>query len=213
MTAFAPLPVGERLFVRVRLATAPLAEMAGRAPSGRILDVGCGHGSVIALLAVDRPDRQVTGIDPDPRKVAWATASVGRLPNVRVRQGTAESLLPEHEGAFDAVVVADVMYLLPSDRWEWFLTTLFQLLAPGGKLLMNEAEGDRSWRHLKCLVQESMMVHLFRRTRGSGGLELRPRSFMESVLRRVGFEGVRLTSMAAGYTTPHVRIEASRPRS
>jgi SAM-dependent methyltransferase len=211
MRAFAPLPIQERWFVHGRLLTAPLAEMVQRIPPGRILDLGCGHGGVTALLAVDRPDRFVLGIDPDPRKVEWARASVGRLPNVEVLAGTGDTLLPEHESSFDAVVVADVLYLLPLDRWADFLATTYRLLKPGGALMIKESEGDRSWRHLKCVLQEMLMVHVFRRTRGSGGLQLAPRSFAEGALRRVGFEGVHSTKMSAGYTTPHLLIEARRP--
>jgi SAM-dependent methyltransferase len=213
MRAFAPLPAQERWFVRGRLFSAPLAEMAARVPPGRVLDVGCGHGALISLLASDRPDRSVLGVDPDPRKVAWARASVGRLGNVDVREGTAEALLPAHEAAFDAVVVADVLYLLPVEGWEPFSAAALRLLRPGGLLLLQEAEGDRSWRHLKWALQEFVMVRVFRRTRSSGGLALRPRSFTEDVLRRVGFEDVRSTTMSAGYTTPHLLIEARRPSS
>jgi cyclopropane fatty-acyl-phospholipid synthase-like methyltransferase len=208
---FARLPLPERWHVRGRMHTAPLAEVAALVPPGRILDVGCGHGALMALLATDRPDRHVTGIDPDPRKVKWATASVGRLANTEVRVGTAETLLPTHAESFDSVVFADVLYLLPVDRWETFLTTAFRLLKPGGQLLFEESEADRSWRHVKTILQEFFMVRLLRRTRSSGGLHLMPRSFTEALLRRVGFEGVRSTTMSAGYTTPHVLIEAHRP--
>ena len=197
--------------MRGRMLSAPLERLAARAPAGRILDVGCGHGALAALLAVDRPDRRVVGIDPDDRKVAWARASVGRLPNVEIRAGTADALLPAEERAFDAVVVADVLYLLPIERWEAFLATLFRLLRPGGRLLLEEAEGDRSWRHLKWTLQELVMVRLFRRTRESGGLQIRPRAFTEGLLRRVGFEDVATTPMSAGYTTPHILIEGRRP--
>lgn len=197
--------------MRGRLLTAPLAALAARLPSGAILDVGCGHGALVALLAAGRAqDRRVTGIDPDPRKVAWARASVGRLPNVDVRMGTAEQLLVERAGAFDAVVVADVMYLLPTELWEGFLLATLALLRPGGRLFLKEAEGDGSWRHLKCVLQELAMVHLLRRTRSSGGLGLAPRAFTEAILRKIGFEDVRSTPMSAGYTTPHLLIEARR---
>lgn len=211
LEVFAPLPRGERWFVRARMSSAPLARLAERTPAGRILDVGCGHGALIALLATGRPDRTVLGIDPDRRKIEWAEASVGRLPNVELRQATIEALLPEHERAFDAVVAADVLYLLPTGTWEAFLRAAFRLLEPGGLLVIQEAEGDGSWRHLKWALQELVMVKVFRRTHTSGGLQLAPRGFWEALLRTVGFGDVRSTTMSAGYTSPHVFIEGRRP--
>ena len=64
---FDGLPLKERLFVRGRLATAPLEALAARAEGARLLDVGCGHGVLVALLAAGSPGRHVVGIDPDGR--------------------------------------------------------------------------------------------------------------------------------------------------
>lgn len=208
---FRPLPWAERLFVRARMRTAPLGPLAARAPAGRIADIGCGHGALVALLATQGAERRVVGVDPDPRKVEWARASVGRLPNVELRVGTAESLASEAEGSFDAVAVADVLYLLPVEGWEAFLGACRRLLRPGGVLLLKEAEADGSWRHLKCLAQEAVMVRLLRRTHSSGGLQFQPRGFTQALLERVGFGAVTTQSLARGYTTPHVLFEARSP--
>jgi 2-polyprenyl-3-methyl-5-hydroxy-6-metoxy-1,4-benzoquinol methylase len=210
MQAFAPLPLPERLFVRGRMFSAPLVEVASRVSGSSVLDVGCGHGAMVSLLATDHPERRVLGIDPDSRKIAWATTSVGRLPNVELRVATVESLSPELDARVDAAVISDVLYLLPVERWEPFLSATGRLLRPGGMLLLKEAEGDRSWRHLKCLAQEMLMVRVLRRTLGSGGLVLQPRAFTEALLNEAGFEQVRTTSLARGYTTPHVLFEARR---
>ena len=210
LEAFASLPLPERLFVRGRMLSAPLAGVAARVSGNSVLDIGCGHGALISLLATRHPDRRVLGIDPDPRKIAWARASVGRLPNVELRAVTVDALSPELDGRFDAAVVADVLYLLPVDRWEDFLSTARRLLRPGGSLLLKEAEADASWRHFKCLAQEVVMVRVLRRTHSSGGLHLQPRAFTEALLEKTGFAEVRTTSLAKGYTTPHVLFEARR---
>src|SRR6187399_1210602 len=95
LEVFASLPLAERLFVRGRLASAPLRELADRAQGTTLLDVGCGHGVLIALLAVAHPERQVVGIDPDARKVEWARRSVGRCANVELRACGIETLAEE----------------------------------------------------------------------------------------------------------------------
>src|SRR5947207_1818000 len=112
------LPLRERLFVRARWSSAPLQALADRSPlAGRIADIGCGHGVLTAALALGHPERQVLGVDPDPWKIGLATRALGSQPNVELRVGTVESLLPELEGALEAIAVADVLYLLPAEDW------------------------------------------------------------------------------------------------
>jgi 2-polyprenyl-3-methyl-5-hydroxy-6-metoxy-1,4-benzoquinol methylase len=210
LDAFSPLPLKERLFVRARIFSAPLASVADRCPEGAILDVGCGHGAMIALLAMGNDGREVLGIDPDERKIAWARSGPGRLKNVSLRRGTIDDLLPELEEHFDAVVVADVLYLLPVARWGHFAAACHRLLKPGGLLLLKEAEANRSWKHFKCIAQEQLMVRLLGRTQSSGGLSLKPRRFTEDLLKEHGFVVDEVVDLAAGYTTPHILFIASR---
>jgi SAM-dependent methyltransferase len=206
---FRTLPRQERWFVRGRLWTAPLAALAARVPSGRVLDVGCGHGALIALLLED-PQRQVVGVDPDPRKVAWARQSVGRSPRVRLVQGTLAALGDDEAGTFDAVVFADVLYLMPDAQREAVLRQAHALLRPGGRLLLKETEADGSWKHLKCLAQEAVMVKLLRRTATSGALRLLSRGETCALLERLGFEVRGVESLARGSTTPHILFDAAR---
>lgn len=208
---FDRLSPGERLFVRGRLLTAPLRELERRVSSEarQVLEVGCGHGLLTGMLALGRAERRVVGIDPDVRKIDWAKRSVGALPNVELRAVGAEELLPEFEGAFDAIVIADVLYLLPQTRWAQLLRTCHRLLRPDGQLVLKEAEADRSWKHLKAVAQEVVMVHGLRRTRSSGGMTLLPRETVSAMLRDVGFE-VREVKALRGYSTPHILYDARR---
>ncbi len=144
------------------------------------------------------------GVDPDPRKIEWAQAGPGRLPNVKVEVGTVESLAERLPGHFDTVVVCDVLYLLPAERWPGFLAEARRLLRPGGRLLLKEAEGDGSWKHYKCLAQEVVMVKLLGRTKAGGALVLQPRDAMEAMLRRAGFAPRETVELGAGYSTPHI---------
>jgi len=210
LRAFAPLPLQERLFVRARLFSAPLVEIARRVKGPRVLDVGCGHGLLCALLAWDAPERRVTGIDPDPRKIAWAQASVGREEGVRFEVATADQLAAREAGTFDTVTIADVLYLLPEEAQGELLAATYRLLKPGGLLLLKEAEDDGGWRTTKALLQERLMVRILGRTRSSGGLGFRARSDKRSMLEHAGFEIDEVLALSRWSTTPHVLFAASR---
>lgn len=208
LKVFEPLPLAERLFVRGRLASAPLHELAARAQGTALLDVGCGHGVLVALLAADRPDRRVVGIDPDPRKIEWARQSVGRCANVELRACTIETLAAERPGAFDTVLVADVLYLLELGAWAPFLRAARDLLRPGGRLVLKEAEDDGSWRVKKALWQERLMVRLLGRTHSSGAVGFAPRATLVGALADAGFVVEETVPLARGYSTPHLLLSA-----
>lgn len=87
-------------------------------PGGRILDVGCGTGSLALRLA--RDGYQVQGVDRSEPMIARARAKAAREAEQtagRVLFTIADALagLPDRDGAFDLVVCAAVLHGLPSD--------------------------------------------------------------------------------------------------
>src|SRR4051812_24908148 len=214
LDVYRPLPWRDRAFVRARWGSAPLGRMAALAPErGSIADIGCGHGVLSAALALGRPERRVLGVDPDERKIALARRALAALPNVEVRAGTADSLLPDLEASFDAVTVADVLYLLPFDGYPAFLGTCLRLLKPGGRLLLKEAEADRgSWKYWKCVAQEAVMVRPLRKTHSSGGLGIRSRQELARALEDAGVRAESGEDVSRAYATPHVLFTAVRAR-
>ena len=117
LKVFDTLPAKERWFCRARLELAPLEQVAAQASGTKLLDVGCGHGVLAALLLDGHPERRVVGIDPDARKIGWANASVGKNANAEFRACTIETLAAERPAAFDCVIVADVLCLIARDTW------------------------------------------------------------------------------------------------
>ncbi len=205
LALFSRLPPAERFHVQARAFSAPLEAVAARVPpGGAVADVGCGHGLLTALLALGDSRRRVHGVDPDPRKVAWARQGPGWLSHVTVEEGGVDSLAEQRAGQFDTVVVCDVLYLLPVERWGDFLGAARRLLRPGGRLLLKEAEGDGSWKHRKCLAQEWVMVKALGRTKAGGDLVLQPRETVLGVLRDTGFIPRETVALGVGYTTPHI---------
>jgi 2-polyprenyl-6-hydroxyphenyl methylase/3-demethylubiquinone-9 3-methyltransferase len=195
----------------MRLKLAPLEQVAAQASGTDLLDVGCGHGVLAALLLGGGAGRRVVGIDPDARKIAWAKESIGKSPNAEFRACTIEALAAERPAMFDCVIVADVLCLIARDSWPSFLDAARRLLRPGGRLVLKDAENDGSWRAVKALWQERLMVHVLRRTVSTGGIGFATREELAGFVTRAGFVVDDITSYARGYTAPHVLLTAHLP--
>ena len=141
----------------------------------------------------------------------WANASVGKNANAEFRACTIETLAAERPAAFDCVIVADVLCLIARDTWASFLAAARQLLPPGGRLVLKDAENDGSWRAIKALWQERLMVHVLRRTVSTGGIGFATRDELAGYVTRAGFVVDDITSYARGYTAPHVLLTAHVP--
>jgi 16S rRNA (guanine527-N7)-methyltransferase len=94
---------------------------------GPIVDVGSGGGSPGIPLAVALPDREVTLLESQERKVVHLERFAQEFPNVRVARGRAE----EHETDRYAVAVARAL-APPPVAAEWCLP----LVARGGAVVL-----------------------------------------------------------------------------
>src|ERR1041384_1096446 len=76
------LPLGIKLYCIVRMALARLTVLKELTPlSGRVLDIGCGYGLCCWIMAKDKPNLVVDGVDIDPEKIKNAQKYFA-LPNV-----------------------------------------------------------------------------------------------------------------------------------
>jgi 2-polyprenyl-3-methyl-5-hydroxy-6-metoxy-1,4-benzoquinol methylase len=151
-----------RIHVRVRWLSAPLSAVERAVPvRGRILDLGCGHGLLSFYLALSSPARQVLGVDIDAEKIEQARAAAATL-----QPGEADvsfrTVEPSHlpEGPFDAIVVADVLYLLGPAARRDLLDAAVDQLAPDGVLLLKETARTPRWKGALTVTQERLATGL-----------------------------------------------------
>ena len=114
-----------------------LDEVAGDGrPVAGLLDVGCGTGAMAREAAARWPGARVTGVDISAGMLAIAERETAALPagaggQLRYAQAPADRL-PFLDGAFDVVVSAFVLQLVPSRPRA--LREMRRVLRPGGLL-------------------------------------------------------------------------------
>jgi SAM-dependent methyltransferase len=85
-----------------------LADLARLSPDARVLDVGCGPGTLTTELVARLGARSVAAVDPSE---SFVVAARERHPGVDVRRATAEAL-PFADRAFDAAIAQLVVHFM-----------------------------------------------------------------------------------------------------
>ena len=179
-------------------------------PADRVLEVGCGHGLLSAYLALCSPERAVLGVDIDGDKIAIAQRAASHLgadlAHLQFREIPDEDAFAD--GEFDAIVIADVLYLLPADRRLALLDRCVEHLAPGGVLVLKEADRVPRWKGALTVGQELLATKVLRITEGDEVEFAAPSVFVDH-LSAAGLE-VDLRRVDRGYPHAHVLLTARR---
>jgi SAM-dependent methyltransferase len=186
---FAGLPLRHRLYVRIRWALAPIAEVVGQLPeSGLCVDMGCGAGLVSHAASIARPGLKVIGIDLDGRRIALARdAQPPGGGNLEFREGSWFEL---EASPVDAFVFVDVLHHLGEEMQRDVLAFCSSRLRPGGRIVVKEVGLRPRWKYWYNAI--------FDRLTGTLGItrgELctyRPPSEWSELGRRNGLHGTQL---------------------
>lgn len=100
---------------------------------GDLVDIGCGQGRILKLLATRARRAVGVDIDSDARRFARAELLLAGLPNCSLRQGDMYSL-PFAEQEFDTAILDDV--LSDAGRPTEGIAEAVRILRPGGRLLI-----------------------------------------------------------------------------
>lgn len=123
--------------------------------ASRILEVGGGEGAVTELLARIYPDAQILSIDITPR---IGRLYAGRRERVEFRHAAVGEIAAAQPGAFDMVVVSDVLHHVPRHLRVGFLGEVAACLAPGGELVIKEWARSHTPIHWLCHASDRWLT-------------------------------------------------------
>ncbi len=172
--------VGEGRFKR------RLIENARIVRGHRVLDVGCGTGTLVLLVKSACPDARVTGIDIDPTILAIAHAKITRAgADIPLEEGSATAL-PFADAAFDRVLTSLALHHLATPQKRTALREVRRVLAAGGELHV----ADFGKPHNLLMQVASLGFHWFD---GGEGPEANLRGELPALLHEAGFADVAET--------------------
>ena len=148
------------LLQRLRPYICPFDELIEAVPHGaRMLDVGCGSGLFLGLLAAQSQINFGVGFDANPGAIA-------RAEQMRRQQLRPEMLRFEHLDAaaawpvdtFDAVSIVDVMHHVPPIHQQSIIANANAALRPGGILLYKDMVERPLWRAWMNRLHDLVLV-------------------------------------------------------
>ena len=124
---------------RARMTVVDQAEVR---PGHRVLDIGCGTGSLAVSIKTRHPDAEVTGLDPDPRALFRARRKAyGAKVAVQLDRGFSDEL-PYPDGSFDRVFSSFMLHHLESPEKKRTLREVRRVLKPGGLFFVVDFGGS-----------------------------------------------------------------------
>ena len=123
-----------RLVAREKTFKGRLVERLGLRAGSRVLDVGCGTGTLAIMIASARDGVEVTAVDGDPEILERARAKANAAgASIDFRQAMATEL-PFADGTFDRVTSTLMAHHLPTTDKQQMFAQIRRVLAPAGEL-------------------------------------------------------------------------------
>ena len=136
-------------------------------PEGLLLDLGCGRGILFSLLLAARglhakgtypsdwapppPSLTFHGIEGRPKTAEAAREALSG--EAHIETGDLRTAgFPQA----DAILLLDVLHYLPAEAQEALLARIAAALAPGGVLLIRDADAAAGWRFTATRLQERL---------------------------------------------------------
>ena len=178
-----------------------LIEQAQIRPGYRVLDLGCGTGTLTLMIKQAHPQAGVTGLDVDREVLALARQKTTRSGvQIAFDEGLAWDM-PYSEKIFDTVFSSHMVHHMTSENKRRTFLEIFRVLKPAGEFhLLDFGKPHSIWM---CRVA-AVMRNLEEAAENFAGR-------IPSFLEETGFIQVEETGYEASVFGPLSRYQAVRP--
>lgn len=155
-------------------------------PDQRILDVGCGTGTLALMLKDAQPTATVIGLDAEPQVLRLAQKKAQKNKAAISFQQGLSSNLPFNADVFDHIFSSLLFHHLTLKMKHKTLQEAFRVLVPGGSLHILDFDGPQGlW--MRLMFYPVQVLDGFETTRDH------VKGILLKVLREEGFENIRET--------------------
>ena len=157
-----------------------LIKQADIQPGYRVLDLGCGTGTLTVLIKQYHPNADVVGLDGDPEVLEIARTKAAKAGvEITLDHGMAFQL-SYSDGAYDRVLTSLVMHHLTRDEKQSTFGEVHRVLRPGGELHILDFGKPRG-------IYGNLVSLLIKRMEQAGD---NVNGLLPIMMRRAGFEHV-----------------------
>jgi len=161
LESYPSLSLRDRLIILARLifCVRPIMEVLEQhlPERGLVLDLGCGYGLISHLVSASYPDRSVVGIDLSSRRIQVARRSVDHRKNIEFHAADIREVQPPH---CDAIMMIDILYMLPYRDHEQILARCYENLCNGGILIIKDNSKSPYWKYAYAYVEDVIKIKL-----------------------------------------------------
>ncbi|MEU7859568.1 class I SAM-dependent methyltransferase [Nonomuraea sp. NPDC049141] len=158
---YADAPRTLRIKQRLRVLACPFEVTIGFVPEGAsVLDIGCGSGLTLGLMAARGKRVRGHGFDPCPVAIGLAGRMAVRLRDsgstLRFEHRDARSPWPDR--SYDVVHMQDVIHHVPIPAQRVVFDRACAAVRPGGLLVYKDMSARPLWRNAACRIHDLIIA-------------------------------------------------------